>query len=403
MGCINVFLAYAVFFAGPYLPYIDYANHVGLISILARGGETGADAFLARSWAPTPYWLYYVLTALLGRITEVDVASKLVLGASGATWVLGGAHLAEATGRDPRIALAASLGMFGIGLGYGFASFVFTCPLCLFVLGSTERLLGAEARLRRARVLELGAALTLVFLGHPLVFLGTTLAVANADNNTVALVDIKTVNDSEVEGFIPTGWYPTGVLFSPDGRRLFVLNGKGFTGQANPRGPQATSGAADGLKLALNVGAMLIAFVALIALIDFPISKLGHLAGYDTWSLRALLGWMFQPLAWVMGVPWNEAPQVGTLIGIKTAVNEFVGYVEMQKMVSAGQLSERAQIIATYALCGFSNFSSIAIQIGGIGSLAPSKRAWLSEFGMRALLGGTLASLLSATIVGMLV
>ena len=75
---------------------------------------------------------------------------------------------------------------------------------------------------------------------------GTTLAVANADNNTVALVDIKTVNDSEVEGFIPTGWYPTGVLFSPDGRRLFVLNGKGFTGQANPRGPQATSGAADG-------------------------------------------------------------------------------------------------------------------------------------------------------------
>ncbi len=165
----------------------------------------------------------------------------------------------------------------------------------------------------------------------------------------------------------------------------------------------AASGAADGLKLALNVGAMLIAFVALIALIDFPISKLGHLAGYDTWSLRALLGWLFQPLAWVMGVPWAEAPQVGTLIGIKTAVNEFVGYVEMQKMVGAGQLSERAQIIATYALCGFSNFSSIAIQIGGIGSIAPERKSDLARLGLRAMVAGSLACFQTATIAGFLI
>ena len=165
----------------------------------------------------------------------------------------------------------------------------------------------------------------------------------------------------------------------------------------------AASGAADGLKLALNVGAMLIAVVGLIALIDFPIMKLGHLAGYDTWSLRGLLGWMFQPLAWVMGVPWAEAPQVGTLIGIKTAVNEFVGYVEMQKMVQAGQLSERAQIIATYALCGFSNFSSIAIQIGGIGSIAPERKGDLARLGLRAMVAGSLACFQTATIAGFLI
>ncbi|MEO7794469.1 MAG: NupC/NupG family nucleoside CNT transporter [Thermoanaerobaculia bacterium] len=165
----------------------------------------------------------------------------------------------------------------------------------------------------------------------------------------------------------------------------------------------AASGAADGLKLALNVGAMLIAFVALIALIDFPIVKLGQLAGYDTWSMRALFGWIFQPLAWIMGVPWADAPQVGTLIGIKTAVNEFVGYVEMQKMVSAGQLSERAQIIATYALCGFSNFSSIAIQIGGIGSIAPERKGDLARLGLRAMVAGSLACFQTATIAGILI
>ena len=112
---------------------------------------------------------------------------------------------------------------------------------------------------------------------------------------------------------------------------------------------------------------------------------------------------MFQPLAWVMGVPWTEAPQVGTLIGIKTAVNEFVGYVEMQKMVGAGQLSERAQIIATYALCGFSNFSSIAIQIGGIGSIAPERKSDLARLGLRAMVAGSLACFQTATIAGFLI
>jgi CNT family concentrative nucleoside transporter len=164
----------------------------------------------------------------------------------------------------------------------------------------------------------------------------------------------------------------------------------------------AASGAADGLKLALNVGAMLIAFVALIALLDWPLGKLGLLLGYPELSLNVVLGFLGRPLAWLMGVPWSEAGDVGTLIGIKTAINEFVGYVRLQEMVEAGQLSERSQVIATYALCGFSNFSSIAIQIGGIGSMAPERKSDLARLGLRAMVAGSLACFQTATIAGIL-
>ncbi len=164
----------------------------------------------------------------------------------------------------------------------------------------------------------------------------------------------------------------------------------------------AASGAAEGLKLALNVGAMLIAFVALIALVDWPLGRLGVWIGYPELSLNAILGFLGRPVAWLMGVPWAEAGQVGTLIGIKTAVNEFVGYVRLEEMVAAGELSERAQVIATYALCGFSNFSSIAIQIGGIGSMAPERKADLARLGLRAMIAGSLACFQTATIAGIL-
>lgn len=165
----------------------------------------------------------------------------------------------------------------------------------------------------------------------------------------------------------------------------------------------AASGAGEGLKLALNVGAMLIAFVALIALIDWPLAALGQAIGFEQLSLRWLLGVVCRPLAWLMGVDWSEAGQVGTLIGIKTAVNEFVGYIEMEKMIAAGQLSERAQVIATYALCGFSNFSSIAIQIGGIGAMAPERKSDLARLGLRAMVAGSLACFQTAAIAGFLV
>jgi len=164
----------------------------------------------------------------------------------------------------------------------------------------------------------------------------------------------------------------------------------------------AASGAADGLKLALNVGAMLIAFVALIALLDWPLGALGGAIGLPELSLKWLLGQLGRPLAWLMGVPWGESQAVGTLIGIKTAINEFVGYIEMEKMVAAGQLSARSQVIATYALCGFSNFSSIAIQIGGIGGMAPERKSDLARIGLRAMVAGSLACFQTATIAGIL-
>ncbi|MEM1250330.1 MAG: NupC/NupG family nucleoside CNT transporter [Acidobacteriota bacterium] len=165
----------------------------------------------------------------------------------------------------------------------------------------------------------------------------------------------------------------------------------------------AAQGAGDGLKLALNVGAMLLAFLGLIALVNGAIlGPLGGLFGFEGLSLELLLGWLFAPLAFVMGVPWNEAVSVGSLLGIKTAANEFLGYIELQAMMEAGTLSERSQVIATYALCGFSNFSSIAIQIGGIGPIAPERKQDLARLGIRALIGGTLACFQTATIAGLL-
>ena len=164
----------------------------------------------------------------------------------------------------------------------------------------------------------------------------------------------------------------------------------------------AAQGAADGLKLALNVGAMLLAFLGLIAVLNALIAPVGGLFDIDGMSLEMILGWVFAPLAFLMGVPWAEAGTVGGLMGIKTAANELIGYVQLQELMEQGALSERSQVIATYALCGFSNFSSIAIQIGGIGGMAPERKADLAKLGLRALVGGSLACFQTATIAGLL-
>ena len=164
----------------------------------------------------------------------------------------------------------------------------------------------------------------------------------------------------------------------------------------------AAEGAGAGLKLALNVGAMLLAFISLIAVVNAFLAWVGGLVGFEILSLEWLLGWLFRPLAWLMGVPWSEADQVGTLLGIKTVVNEFVGYLQLEEMREAGTLSERSEVIATYALCGFSNFSSIAIQIGGIGGIAPERKSDLAKLGLRAMIAGSLACFQTATIAGIL-
>ena len=173
----------------------------------------------------------------------------------------------------------------------------------------------------------------------------------------------------------------------------------------------AAAGAGDGLKLALNIGAMLLAFIALIALINAPLTWFGDVTGLAAaigkpTDLATIFGYLLAPIAWVIGVPWQDATTVGSLIGQKVVINEFVAYLQLAGIVN-GQtpgvtLTEEGRLIATYALCGFANFSSIAIQIGGIGGLAPERRSDLARFGLRAVLGGTIATLMTATIAGVL-
>ncbi|KLD61866.1 NupC/NupG family nucleoside CNT transporter, partial [Luteibacter rhizovicinus] len=176
----------------------------------------------------------------------------------------------------------------------------------------------------------------------------------------------------------------------------------------------AATGAGDGLKLAMNVGAMLLAFIALIALVNGPVQWLGTLGGdhsLNTWltnlnghevklSLETIFGWVLSPIAWLIGVPWQDATLVGSFIGEKVVINEFVAYADLAKHLD--QLLPHSRLIATYALCGFANFSSIAIQIGGIGGLAPNRRGDLARLGLRAVLGGSIATFMTATIAGVL-
>ena len=165
----------------------------------------------------------------------------------------------------------------------------------------------------------------------------------------------------------------------------------------------AAGGAAQGLQLALNVGAMLLAFIALIHMINFGVGAFGGLFGQPELSLERIFGWILAPLAWLMGVPWADAGTVGSLIGVKAVVNEFVAYLQLAATLGADTtLSPRATVIATYALLGFANFSSIAIQIGGIGGIAPERRRDLSILGLKAMVGGNLAAFMSASLAGML-
>ncbi len=164
----------------------------------------------------------------------------------------------------------------------------------------------------------------------------------------------------------------------------------------------AAEGASSGLHLALNVGAMLIAFVALVAMGNAILGGVGGWFGFDgdsRWSLERLFGIVFAPFAWLMGVPWNECQQAGGMLGTKMVVNEFVAYTQLAGAKS--ELSPRTYMLMTYALCGFANFSSIGIQLGGIGGIAPDRRSDLAKLGLRAMIGGTLAAFMTACIAGL--
>ena len=165
----------------------------------------------------------------------------------------------------------------------------------------------------------------------------------------------------------------------------------------------AAEGAIGGLRLAAYVGALLVAFVALIALANDACGFVGSWFGAPELTLQRLLGFALAPLALAMGVPWHDAVTVGGLLGVKTVLNEFIAYQQLGELVRAGALSPRAAVIASYALCGFANLGSLAILLGGIGGLAPSRRAEVARLGLRSIVSGSLASFMTACVAGLLV
>ena len=174
----------------------------------------------------------------------------------------------------------------------------------------------------------------------------------------------------------------------------------------------AANGASEGLKLALNVGAMLLVFIALIAMFNYGLNFIGDLFNWneslkaiygEPLSFQLLLGWIFQFVAFGIGVPWEDALSFGSLFGTKVVVNEFVAYLDLGILIEAGKiLNEKTIIMLTYALCGFANFSSIGIQIGGLGPLAPSRKSEIASLGIKAVIGGAMATLMTATLAGLL-
>jgi len=160
----------------------------------------------------------------------------------------------------------------------------------------------------------------------------------------------------------------------------------------------AAIGASSGLALAMNVGAMLIAFISLIALLNMMLGGIGGWFGYEEITMQLILGYLFSPIAYILGIPWSEALQAGSLLGQKLVINEFVAYVDF--IANKDLFSEHSQAIITVALCGFANLSSIAILLGGLGILAPNRRQEIARFGLKAVLAGTLSNFMSATMVG---
>jgi len=164
----------------------------------------------------------------------------------------------------------------------------------------------------------------------------------------------------------------------------------------------AARGAVDGMRLAATVGAMLVAFVALVAMLNDVTATLGGWFGNPELTLQQVLGFPFAPLVWLMGVPWSDAVSLGGVMGIKTVLNEFLAYQELRGLMDAGSVSARSAVIVSYAACGFANFGSLAILLGGVGAMAPSRRGDLASLGLRSILAGTLATMMTGCMAGLL-
>ncbi|MEZ6138642.1 MAG: nucleoside transporter C-terminal domain-containing protein [Pirellulaceae bacterium] len=372
--------------------------------------------------SPQGRWLFEVAnTAVAGFQTFVNAGSSMVFGLppSSASEVGGNQEFflsSFAFGVLPTVIVFSSLMavLYHLGIMQWFVRAIAWCM---------QRTLGTSGP-------ETLAAAANIFVGHteaPLVVRPYLDKLSRSELNALMVGGFATVTGSLVAAYaelgVPAGHIITASVISgpaalliakvmqpeaPDYRPSQTLEMNAKSTSANLVGA-AAQGASDGLKLALNIAAMLIAFLALLALADYAVGQLGWWIGFrnsdgqPTLSFTVILATLFTPVAWLLGIPWNEAFQAGELLGVKMFANEFVAFKALgENMSSANPLSDRTRNILTYALCGFSNFSAIGIQVGGIGGLAPDRKDEIAQLGLRAMLGGTIACLMTACVASIL-
>lgn len=338
---------------------IDYANEGTqfMFGDLAMGGDSKLGFIFAFNVLP----IIVFLSALMGVLYYLGIMQKIV-------GVIGGL-LSRALGISKAESLSATANIF---------------------VGQTEAPLVIKPYISRMSESELFAVMS-----------GGLASIAGAVMAGYASmgVDIKYLIAACFMA-APGGLLFAKIIKPETGTPVQVTDDVDFNDGAKPANvfDAAASGALTGMKLAANIAAMLIAFVALIALLNGLISGVAGLFGVDDITLQGILGYVFAPLAWLLGVPWADAVNTGSLIGQKLVLNEFVAYIEFLNVRDG--MSEQAQIIATFALCGFANLSSIAILLGGLGGLAPSRRPDISRLGLKAVAAGTLSNLMSAALAG---
>jgi len=297
----------------------------------------------------------------------------------------------------------------------------------LYYLGIMQKVVsllgGLLHRLLQTSRTESMSAVSNIFMGHteaPLVVRPYLAATTNSELFAIMTVGMATIAGAVMAGFAamgvslkflitasfmgaPGGLLMAKIIMPETDYRDPKLDHVQYSDDAKPVNifEAAANGARDGLMLALNIGAMLLAFIALIALLNGMIGGLGGLVGLEGLTFQTILGYLLAPLAFVLGIPWSEAVAAGSLIGQKFVVNEFVAYVNFVDIRS--QLSNHTQVVMTFALCGFANLSSIAMMLGGLGSLVPERRSDIARMGLKAVVAGTLASLMSGTLAGLFV
>jgi concentrative nucleoside transporter, CNT family len=295
----------------------------------------------------------------------------------------------------------------------------------LYYLGIMQKVVtflgGALHRLLQTSRVESMSAVANIFVGHteaPLVVRPYLAAMTQSELFAVMTVGMATIAGAVMAGYAAMGielkYLLTASFMGAPGGLLMAKIMMPETDYRDPKLDDAQygedhkpvnvfeaigNGARDGLFLALNVGAMLLAFIALIALLNGMIGGAGGLFGYEGLTFEKILGWVLAPLAFALGVSWEEASIAGSLIGQKFVVNEFLAYVNFVQLKQ--QLSEHTQVIITFALCGFANLSSIAMMLGGLGTLVPARRPDIARMGLRAVAAGTLSNLMSGTLAGL--